>query len=106
MDSIIHDRGRGPEIRGTRITVYDVMDYTRMGWQSASIAAWLRLSSVQVDAAIAYIAAHREEVEREYEAILERNLRARNPPHVEALLARAHARLAELKRQQHLSVAK
>ena len=23
----IHDRGRGPEIKGTRITVYDVMDY-------------------------------------------------------------------------------
>jgi len=27
MSAKIIDRGRGPEIEGTRITVYDVMDY-------------------------------------------------------------------------------
>jgi uncharacterized protein (DUF433 family) len=27
MGAKIIDRGRGPEIEGTRITVYDVMDY-------------------------------------------------------------------------------
>jgi uncharacterized protein (DUF433 family) len=35
---IIHDRGRGPEIEGTRITVYDVMDYYLDGWPAARIA--------------------------------------------------------------------
>ncbi len=29
MPSII-DRGRGPEIEGTRITVYDIMDYYKL----------------------------------------------------------------------------
>ena len=28
----IIDRGRGPEIAGTRITVFDVMDYLENGW--------------------------------------------------------------------------
>jgi uncharacterized protein (DUF433 family) len=41
----IHDRGRGPEIIGTRITVYDIMDYLEMGWHQTEIALWFRLSS-------------------------------------------------------------
>ena len=31
-DDAIIQRGRGPEIQGTRITVYDIVDYQRMGW--------------------------------------------------------------------------
>ena len=38
MDGIIIDRGRGPEIRGTRITVYDVLDYWKDGWRYDQIA--------------------------------------------------------------------
>jgi hypothetical protein len=40
----IHDRGRGPEIKGTRITVYDVLDYQRLGWRTDAIASHLRLT--------------------------------------------------------------
>ena len=54
---------RGPEIAGTRITVYDIMDYLKMNWHHTAIAAWLRISSYQVLAAIDYINAHREEVD-------------------------------------------
>ena len=32
MSAKIINRGRGPEIEGTRITVYDVLDYARQGW--------------------------------------------------------------------------
>jgi Protein of unknown function (DUF433) len=37
------DRGRGPEIEGTRITVYDVMDYLQEGWRYDQIAGLFRL---------------------------------------------------------------
>jgi uncharacterized protein (DUF433 family) len=31
MNATIIDRGRGPEIAGTRITVYDIWDYAKVG---------------------------------------------------------------------------
>ena len=34
---LIHDRGRGPEIVGTRITVYDVLEYLASGMTPAEI---------------------------------------------------------------------
>jgi uncharacterized protein (DUF433 family) len=88
MDRII-DRGRGPEIAGTRITVYDIMDYYKKGWHHTTIAATLRLSSAQVRAAIAYIEAHKEEVLADYQKILERNARG-NPPEIQAKLDAIH----------------
>jgi uncharacterized protein (DUF433 family) len=45
MSAKIINRGRGPEIEGTRITVYDVFDYARQGWHRDRIAALFRLSS-------------------------------------------------------------
>ena len=39
----IRDRGRGPEIEGTRITVYDVMDYyLDVGQRLESLFDWLK----------------------------------------------------------------
>ena len=48
---------RAPEIAGTRITVYDVMDYYKHGWHRDQIAALFRLSSRDIQAAIDYIEA-------------------------------------------------
>src|SRR3712207_3963990 len=95
MHAAIIDRGRGPQIAGTRITVYDIMDYLRMDWHHTAIALWLRLSSYQVLAAIEYIEKHREEVEAEYKRILEREARG-NPPEIEAKLAGSRAKLQAL----------
>ena len=67
IEAKIIDRGRGPEIAGTRITVYDVLDYYKEGWHRDVIASTLRLSSRQVEAAIRYIEEHRDEVMPEYE---------------------------------------
>ena len=79
----IHDRGRGPEIEGTRITVYDVMDYYREGWPATRIAVHLGLGTPDIQAAIEYIDAHRAEVETDYSRMVERSLRG-NPPEVQA----------------------
>src|SRR5437879_7626482 len=68
----IINRGRGPEIKGTRITVYDVLDYVLEGWSSGRIATCFNIGSRQVDAAIHYIREHTIEVLTEYVKILER----------------------------------
>jgi uncharacterized protein (DUF433 family) len=80
---IIH-RGRGPEIAGTRITVYDVMDYSGTGWHRDRIAALFRLSSDQIQAALDYIAAQQAEVTTAYQQILDRHRNYRYPPDVQA----------------------
>ena len=79
----IIDRGRGPELEGTRITVYCVMDYVRAGDPPAQIAQELNLSEQEVQEAIEYINAHREEVEADYETILKR-VSQPNPDWVDA----------------------
>jgi uncharacterized protein (DUF433 family) len=103
MDTIIN-RGRGPEIAGTRITVYDILDYTTMDWHPTAIAAWLRVSSRQVLAAIQYIEEHKDEVMANYQAMLERDARG-NPPELQARLDATHAKYQALwaeKRRQCL----
>lgn len=72
QDVEIIDRGRGPEIVGTRITVYHIWEFQRAGDSRDDIALTFGLSSRQVQAAIDYIASHRDEVEREYAKIQER----------------------------------
>ena len=93
--------GRGPEIEGTRITVYDVLDYTRLGWHRDRIAALFRLSSCDIQAAVDYIEQHTNEVSAAYQRILERQKNYSYPPEVAAKIAesrrRAQARLAALK---------
>jgi len=61
---------RGLTISGTRITVYDVMDYVTEQYPQKFIRAMLSLTDEQVDAALSYINAHRDEVEAEYQAVL------------------------------------
>ena len=104
MDGIIIDRGRGPEIRGTRITVYDVVDYWKEGWRYDQIAGLFRLPPNAVQAAVAYIEEHKEEVMADYQAILKRHeeLRRRyHTPEIEAKLAgnrqKLQAKLAEVR---------
>ena len=88
MDTIIN-RGRGPEIAGTRITVYDILDYS--DWHHTTIAAWFRISLRQVLAARQYIEDHKEEVMAEYQEMLERDARG-NPPELQAKLDAIHAK--------------
>ena len=88
-EEFIHDRGRGPEIKGTRITVFSILDYLLEAWSSERIAAWFRLTVPQVEAAIGYIRDHSLEVMRDYVKILERAERG-NPPEIQAVLDANH----------------
>jgi uncharacterized protein (DUF433 family) len=105
LEAKIIKTGRGPEIAGTRITVYDVLEYDKTGWHRDMIAAILSLSSHQVEAAIRYIEEHRDEVIASYENNMER-IRRGNPPELQGKLDSAHerlqARLRELREAKDL----
>ena len=104
MGAQIIDRGRGPEIAGTRITVYDVMDYVQEGWRYDQIAGLFRLPPEDIQAAIQYIEDHKEEVMTAYQQILARHRNVQYTPAVQAKLARnrqkLQAKLAEIQARQ------
>lgn len=57
-------------ISGTRISLYDVMDFAIAKYPAKFIANMLNLSQEQVQVALEYIDTHRTEVESEYQSIL------------------------------------
>ncbi len=61
---------RGLTLSGTRITLYDVMDYVTEQYPSAFIRTILDLTDDQVNAALSYIEVHCAEVEAEYQQVL------------------------------------
>lgn len=61
---------RGLTIAGTRITLYDVMDYVTAGYPPKFIGGILSLTEEQLNAALSYIEANRAEVESEYQLVL------------------------------------
>jgi len=97
------DRGDGPKIAGTRITVYTVLDYLRAGRTRDWIAALLDLSSAQVQAAMDYIRDHDTQVNADYETIVARIAKG-NSAQVEEQLRVNRAKVqARLSRQQTTS---
>ncbi len=99
LEAKIINRGRGPEIAGTRVTVYDILDYHKEGWHRDRIASLFRISSRQVDAAIRYIVEHRDEVMEAYGRILARHARG-NPPELQARLDAGHERFLAMVRER------
>src|SRR5262249_58817322 len=93
-DQII-ERGSGPTIKGTRITVYSIIDYLLEGWPPERIAAWFDLRTDAVEAAIEYIRENTIEVLREYLKILERCERG-NPPELQAELEASRVKFRQL----------
>lgn len=61
---------RGLTIASTRITLYDVMDYVTSQYPAKFIRGLFNLTDEQIAAALAYIEAHRAEVEAEYQTVL------------------------------------
>lgn len=93
-EGMIVDRGRGPEVVGTRITIYTIMEFLEYSCSIADIASELGLTEGQVLAAVDYIRAHQDQSNREYELIVKRMSRP-NPPEVERTRARSAEELRE-----------
>ncbi|MEG4803960.1 DUF433 domain-containing protein [Microcoleus sp. ARI1-B5] len=62
---------RGLTIAGTRITLYDVMDYLTPSYPPKLIREKLCLTDEQVNVALSYIEANRDRVEAEYQEVLQ-----------------------------------
>lgn len=61
---------RGLTIAGTRITLYDIMDYVTAEYPPKFIRGLFDLTEEQINAALAYIEANRPAVEAEYHQVL------------------------------------
>jgi uncharacterized protein (DUF433 family) len=62
---------RGLSITGTRITLYDLMDYIHSGYPVKLIRNFFYITDQQFNAAICFIESHREQVESEYQQVLQ-----------------------------------
>jgi len=62
---------RGLSIAGTRITLYDIMDYLTANWPPELIRDWFNLTERQMADVMDYIETHRAEVEAEYQLVLQ-----------------------------------
>ncbi len=62
---------RGLSIAGTRITLYNIMDYLKAEWSPRLIQKWLDLTDKQIEDVMAYINTHLDEVEAEYQLVLQ-----------------------------------
>jgi len=61
---------RGLTISGTRITLYDVMDYIKAQYPPKFIRSLFDLTDDQINTALSYIETNRAEVEAEYQIVL------------------------------------
>jgi len=68
---------RGLTISGTRITLYDVMDYVTAHYPPKFIRSLFDLTEDQINDALSYIEANRPEVEAEYQFVLKQSEEAR-----------------------------
>lgn len=68
--SVVVRTSRGLSVAGTRVTLYQVMDFLKAGYPAALIRERLNLSDEQMRGVMAHIETHRAEVETEYEQVL------------------------------------
>ena len=62
---------RGLTIIGTRITLYDVIDFVKAQYPPKLIRDKLNLTDEQINAALSYIEANHTQVEAEYQEVLQ-----------------------------------
>jgi uncharacterized protein (DUF433 family) len=62
---------RGLSIAGRRLTLYSIMDYLQAGWPPHLVRDEFNLTDNQMADVLSYIETHRDEVEQEYQAVLQ-----------------------------------
>jgi uncharacterized protein (DUF433 family) len=94
---LIHDRGRGPEIVGTRITVYNLLpDFLEPAKTESEICRIYELAPEQVAAARAYVLNNAETVLAKHLEI-EAKMAEGNPPPLIEKMKETHAALLRFK---------
>jgi uncharacterized protein (DUF433 family) len=101
----IINRGRGPQLSTSRITVQDVLPYLQLHCSYDEIREIMpSLSVAEIQVVEQYFNEHRDEVLEVDRRIRERNATRKNPPEVEEILRRGReqvrARLAAIQEQK------
>ena len=95
--NVIQDRGRGPEIAGTRITVYNLLQsFLDPGATEVEIGRVYELTPEQVAAARAYVLSNPDTVLAKHLRI-EEKMAAGNPPEVKQQAERAKSTFKNFK---------
>src|SRR5690348_5106571 len=86
----IINRGRGPHLSTSRITVQDVVPYLQLNYSYDEIREIMpSLSVAEIQVVERYVHEHREEVMEVDRRLRARNATRRNPPEVEEILRRS-----------------
>ena len=94
----IVDKGRGPQLSTSRITVQDLVPYIQLNYSYEEIRQIMPALSIgEIQAVERYVAEHRQEVMEEDRRIRERNANRRNPPHIEEIFRRTREKWPALK---------
>lgn len=89
----IVDRGRGPQLSTSRVTVQDLVPYFQEGCSFDEIMRWIpTLSQEEIAVVAQYYQENKQALDEEDRAIHERNAQRKNPPWVEAIAAEARAK--------------
>lgn len=89
---------RAPRVRGTRITIFSLIDFLITGSGYAEVAAFFpRVLAEDVVAASDYIGRHLDQVVRDYQSILERHRKYQPPADLKATLAATRERVLALR---------
>ncbi|MCI0638325.1 MAG: DUF433 domain-containing protein [Gemmataceae bacterium] len=96
----IVDRGRGPQLSTSRVTVQDLVPYFQNGSSQEEIIRWIpTLTAEEIAIVERYYREHQQELDEEDRLIRERSAHNKNPAWVEKLLEGARAeRLATTER--------
>lgn len=71
QSTVVVRTSRGLSVAGTRITLYAILDYLHVDWPPKLIQEWFNLTDAQMEAVLSYIATHRDEVEQEYQQVVQ-----------------------------------
>src|SRR3984957_8617289 len=88
----IVDRGRGPQLSTSRVTVQDLVPYFQEGCSHEEIIHWIpTLTTEEIAVVERYYGAHQEQLDEEDRMIRERSGQNKNPDWVEKVLEEARA---------------
>ncbi len=68
--TVMRRADRGLSIAGTRLTLYDLMDYLKRDWPPRLVQHWFQLTEQQITDVMQYLETHRDEVEIEYQQVV------------------------------------
>jgi uncharacterized protein (DUF433 family) len=96
----IIDRGRGPQLSTSRITVQDLVPYFQEDCPDDEIIRWIPVLTAEEIAVVRqYYLDHRAALDEQDRRIRERSAQRRNPPEVEAIIRRGAEKMAALRKE-------